>query len=208
MREHKQAGLPSDQEGPAAREPKLPPPTAGTPPSLPTEPAYRVSAVLPYLGTAVGGIALVLILGMVFVAKPLATSAKAQAAPPQEKPSDTASTEKKSAGGGGFLTKRKPAEAELPRAKTSVMVLNGSGRSGGAQRAATRLETKNYRVVSVNNASHSDYKRTLVLYRSGFKGEAERLARDLGLGWKRVAPVDGMKRRELGEARIVLILGG
>ena len=88
------------------------------------------------------------------------------------------------------------------------MVLNGSGTSGAAQRAADKLESKRYRVIAVNDAAHPDYQRTLVLYRNGFRGEAQRLARDLGLGWKRVAPVDGMKRRELGEARVVLILGG
>ena len=115
---------------------------------------------------------------------------------------------KKKPRGGGFLTERKAAEAELPRAKTSVLVLNGSGTSGGAQEAAARREVKNYRIVGINNAPHPDYTRTLVLYRNGFKGEAERLARDLGLGWKRVAPMDGMKRRELGKARVVLILGG
>ena len=203
--EHEPAGSPDARQ----REPELPPPTAGSPPSLSDEPAYRLSAIWPYVGAAVGGVALVLVLGLVFVAKPLATSAKAQAAPAQEETADAdAPAKKKAPKGGGFLTERKAAEAELPRAKTNVLVLNGSGTSGGAQEAAARLEAKDYNVIGINNAPHPDYKRTLVLYRSGFKGEAERLARDLGLGWKRVALVDGMKRRELGQARVILILGG
>ena len=192
-----------------AHEPELPPPTAGSPCSRIDEPAFRLSAALPYVGAVVGGITLVLVVGLVFIAKPMATSAKAQATP---KSADAASAETtkngKKGAAGGFVNDRTPAEAELPRSKTAVLVLNGSGVKGAAQEAAARLQTARYNVIGAADAAHPDYRRTLVLYRSGFRGEAQRLARDLGLGWKRVAPVDGMKRRELGEARLVLIVGG
>lgn len=209
-REHEPAGTPGTSAGRRQRpEPELPPPTAGTPPPATAEPAYRLSAAWPYVGAVFGGVALVLILGLVFVAKPLATSAKAQSAPPSDDPAGNAAAGNgKKAKGGGFLTPRKQAQAELPRTKTAVLVLNGSGTSGAAGEAAARLESQKYRIVGVSDAAHPDYHRTLVLYRSGFKGEAERLARDLGLSWKRVAPLDGMKRRQVGEARVVLILGG
>lgn len=151
-----------------------------------------------------GGVTLVLVLGLVFVAKPMATSAKAEAATKTDA-TKTGKTKEGKPANGGFLTPRKAARAELPRAKTAVLVLNGSGVSGAAQKAATRLEAERYDIVGVNDAAHPDYRKTLVLYRSGFRGEAQRLARDLGLGWKRVAPVDGMKRFELGAARVVLI---
>ena len=192
------------------REPELPPPTAGRPASAAAEaePAFRLATALPYIGAVVGGVLLVLVVGLVFVAKPMATSAKAQAQARESAPDEEARPRKEKRRGGEFLTAPTQADAELPRAKTAVLVLNGRGASGAAGRAAERLEGLRYRIVGVNDAAHPDYRRTLVLYRSGFRGEAQRLARDLGLGWKRVAPVDGMKRRELGEARVVLILGG
>lgn len=194
----------------ATREPELPPPTAGTPASSSVEadPTFRLATAWPYIGAVVGGVLLVLVLGLVFIAKPMATSAKAQADAEKSANATNATSVAKKAKNGGFLDAPKEAAAELARRKTAVLVLNGSGTTGAADRAATRLEDHNYRVVGVNNAAHPDYRRTLVLYRNGFRGEAQRLARDLGLGWKRVAPVDGMKRRELGEARVVLILGG
>jgi hypothetical protein len=44
------------------------------------------------------------------------------------------------------------------------------------------------------------------MYRSGFEGEARRLARDIGV--RRVAPLDGIQRRDLQGAHIALIIGG
>lgn len=200
--------MPEHDQSDRRDEPELPPPTAGSAASLSAEPTFRLSAAWPYIGAAIGGIALVLVVGLVFIAKPLATSAKAQASPANEATPIETSAKAQKGKGGGLLTTRKPAEAELPRTKTAVLVLNGSGKKGAAREAATRLRTAKYDVIGATDAAHPDYRRTLVLYRDGFRGEAERLARDLELGWKRVAPVDGMKRRELGEARVVLILAG
>lgn len=190
-----------------AEWPELPPPTAGTASASLDEPAIRLSASLPYIAAVVAGIGLVLIIGLVFVAKPMATSAKAEAAPVEEAKAKT-KAKAKARKGGGFLTIRKPAQAELSRANTAVLVLNGSGASGAATEAAATLRGLNYPIVAAGNAEHPDYQRTLVLYRAGFRGEAERLARDLGFTRKRVAQLDGMKRAELGQARVVLILGG
>lgn len=193
-----------------AQWPELPPPTAGTAPTADSDPAFRLSAAWPYVGAVIGGILLVLVLGLVFVAKPMATSAKAASAPETEAEAADDSTgkkKKKKGAKGGVLTRLPPAEAELSRAKTAVLILNGSGKRGAATATATELEARNYRIVGATNAAHPDYQRTIVLYRSGFRGEAERVARDLGLTRKRVAPVDGMKRAELGEARVVVILG-
>ena len=190
-------------------EPELPPPTAGTPPSCSPEPAFRLGSAWPYIGAVVSGIGLVLVVGLVFIAKPMATSAKAEASG-SEKGSAAGKTrgEASKPAGAQFVTDRKPAKAGLPRAKTAVLVLNGTGNTGAAQAAAGRLRDARYQVVGADTAAHPDFRRTLVLYRRGFRGEAERLSRDLGLGWRRVSPVDGMKRKQLGEARLVLILGG
>ncbi len=203
---HARAGRGAEVGG---HEPELPPATAGTPLSAAAEaePMFRISAAWPYVGAVVGGISLVLVLGLVFIGRPMATSAKAEAATKADA-ADAAVNSGVKGPGERFLTERTPAKAELPRTKTAVLVLNGSGTRGAAREAAARLESERYRVIDTNDAAHPDYRRTLVLYRKGFRGEAERLARDLGLGWKRVAPVDGMKRRELGQARVVLILGG
>ena len=214
MPAHRHSSAPETPEGQgpagAASEPELPPATAGSPPSRNPAPAFRLSAAWPYVGAIMGGIGLVLIVGLVFIAKPMATSAKADASAREEASATGKAQPGNGVGtkGGKFPTNRKPAQASRPRTKTPVLVLNGTGTTGAAQRAADRLREANYNVVAADTAAHPDFRRTLVLYRRGFRGEAERLSRDLGLGWRRVAPVDGMKPADLGEARVVLILGG
>ena len=101
--------------------------------------------------------------------------------------------------------KKVRAVASLPRGKTKVVVLNGNGRTGAAGEAADRVRARGYRIGVVGNADRSDYARSLVMYRGGFRGEAERLARDLGI--RVVAPLDGMRPRELRGAHAVVVLG-
>jgi LytR cell envelope-related transcriptional attenuator len=96
--------------------------------------------------------------------------------------------------------------AKLPRRKVQLVVLNGNGRQGAAASAAARIEHRGYRVALVGNAPHHDYPQTIVMYRRGFEGEGQRLARDLGV--KVVSPLDGMKPAQLHGAQAVLILGG
>ena len=98
-----------------------------------------------------------------------------------------------------------PAHAQLTRAATSVMVLNGNGRTGAAQVAADAVKAHGYTIGSVGNAPSSSYARTLIMYRPGFRGEAVRLRRDLRRG--RVAPLDGLQVRDLMGAHLVLVLG-
>jgi hypothetical protein len=96
--------------------------------------------------------------------------------------------------------------AQLPRRKVTVVVLNGNGRQGAAADAADRVHRKGYRIGLVANAPSHDYATSLVMYRKGFRGEAQRLASDLGL--KVVGPLDGMRPGQLHGAHAVLILGG
>ena len=96
--------------------------------------------------------------------------------------------------------------AQLPRRKVTVLVLNGNGRQGAAATAASRVNGKGYRIGVVANAPSHDYPASLVMYRPGFKGEAQRLARDLGV--KVVSPLDGVRPGQLHGAQAVLILGG
>ena len=100
----------------------------------------------------------------------------------------------------------KVAAAELPRRKVKVVVLNGNGRPGAAAAAASRVSRRGYRIGLVANAPSHDYVTSLVMYRRGFEGEAQRLARDLGV--KVVSPLDGVRPGQLHGAQAVLILGG
>src|SRR5262249_3120205 len=102
---------------------------------------------------------------------------------------------------------RKPTHvpaAKRSRSKTTVLVLNGNGRTGAAASAATRVHTKGYRIGAVTNAPQR-VPRSIVMYPPGFAGEGRRLGKDLGV--KLVTPLDGMRAKALGHAQLVFILG-
>ena len=94
----------------------------------------------------------------------------------------------------------------LARSETTVIVLNGNGRSGAAAAMAERVRGKGYAIGSVGNAPSTDFPRSLVMYRSGFAAEGRRIAKDLGI--KVVGPLDGMKRSQLLGAHVAVIIGG
>ena len=95
-------------------------------------------------------------------------------------------------------------KAALERGDTSVMVLNGGGRSGAAHAAADRVSARGYQLGQVGNAA-GDTPRTLIMYRSGYEAEGTRLGRDLGV--RIVRPLDGMRPAQLLGAHLVLIMG-
>lgn len=99
-----------------------------------------------------------------------------------------------------------PTPVTLPRNETSVMVLNGNGIAGAASVAAERVQRRGYIIAGTTNAPRTDFKRSLVMYRPGREGEAQRLARDLKV--KRVAPLDGIRIADLQGAHVALIIGG
>ena len=106
-------------------------------------------------------------------------------------------------------TPAKPAPTKaslLPREETVVLVLNGNGRAGAAGAAGAEVKGRGYLLAGVGNAPRSDYNRTFAMYRAGKRGEAERLARDLG-GGVVVAPLDGIEPGELMGAHVALVLG-
>ena len=94
--------------------------------------------------------------------------------------------------------------AKVPRSRTVVMVLNGNGRTGAAAAAASRVQSRGYKVGTVGNAPRQ-VSRSLVMYKPGFAGEGKRLGKDLGV--KLVGPLDGMRVGALGRAHVVFILG-
>jgi hypothetical protein len=95
--------------------------------------------------------------------------------------------------------------ASQPRSETSVVVLNGNGITGAADLASAGVRRRHYVLTGTANAPRSDFRRTLVMYRPGFEGEAQRLARDVGA--RRVAPLDGMRASDLMGAQLALIVG-
>ncbi len=101
--------------------------------------------------------------------------------------------------------KREPRVARRPRSETAIVVLNGNGITGAAGAAADRVRGLGYQIGSVGNAERSDYTRTLVMYRRGYQAAADRLAGDIDGAL--VAPLDGMRPRDLRGAHLVLLLG-
>ncbi len=89
----------------------------------------------------------------------------------------------------GQVQKGQGSVAVRPRSATSVLVLNGAGIPGAAGGLASRLLAHGYRSALATNAQVMTYARSLVLFRRGWAGEAERLAKDAGI--RTVAPLDG-----------------
>ena len=94
--------------------------------------------------------------------------------------------------------------AKRARSKTVVLVLNGNGRTGAAASAASRVQSRGYKIGTVTNAPEL-VPRSIVMYKPGFAGEGKRLGNDLGV--KLVTPLDGMRAKDLGRAQVVFILG-
>ena len=92
-----------------------------------------------------------------------------------------------------------------PRSRVSVLVLNGNGTSGVAGSTASRLLGRGYASATATNAANDGYATSLVLYRPGWAGEADRLAKDVGI--KVVAALDGRLPAGSARAQLVLILG-
>jgi LytR cell envelope-related transcriptional attenuator len=94
---------------------------------------------------------------------------------------------------------------QLSRPETTVMILNGNGVAGAAHATASQAEARGYSIGQVGNAKRTDFTRSVVMYRPGFRGEALRLARDLRI--KIVGPLDGMRTRDLMGAHLAVVVG-
>ena len=147
--------------------------------------AMSVVAAIEFVGLAVLGVAL--------LGNPLASHLEARAAAAAAPRVRAASP------------RPKASQAKLARRQTSVIVLNGSGRTGAAAAEARVVKGRGYMVASVGNASRMDYTHTLVMYRPGYGSEGARLARDLHI--RVVSPLDGMRVSRLAGAHLVVILG-
>ena len=171
------------------------------------ETPWRTAAVVAAAVAAVELFILVVI-GVIFGAKLLTDSAEkavisattAAKTAAETTLSVSATTPKKAKAGSSTPT------AHLSRNKTSVVVLNGNGLPGAAAVAADRIRHFHYIIAATGNAPRTDFRRSLVMYRKGYEGEAIRLAHDLHV--KRVTPLDGMNLHDLQGAHVALIIGG
>jgi hypothetical protein len=94
----------------------------------------------------------------------------------------------------------------LPRRSVSVTVLNGNGLAGAAAAEASRVRARGYPIRKVGNAPRSGYGRSVVMYRTGRRPEALRIARELGI--RLVSPLDGLRPRDLLRAQLAVVVGG
>jgi hypothetical protein len=92
-----------------------------------------------------------------------------------------------------------------PRARISVLVLNGNGVGGAAGSAAASILAHGYRHAVPTDAPNLDYVRSVVLFRPGWGREAERLAHDARIAT--VAPLDGRIAPPYAHVPLVVILG-
>jgi len=163
---------------------------------LPVEHALRSPSSHPWRTIAVvaAGIATLELLALVvtataLVAKPVAKHARAAAAKHASTP-----------------TAKVPVRPLLARRLVTVTVLNGNGVAGAAADTASRVRARGYKIRKVGNAPRSGYGRSVVIYRAGFRPEALRLGRDLGIAL--VSPLDGLRTSNLAGAKLAVVLGG
>jgi hypothetical protein len=106
-------------------------------------------------------------------------------------------------------TGRVPKGPALPplraRSRISVLVLNGDGVSGAAGTEATAILGRGYRHAIPSDAPNLNYVRSLVLYRPGWRREAERLGQDSRI--PTVAPLDGRVAPAYAHVPLIVILG-
>jgi hypothetical protein len=148
------------------------------------------------VASAVAALELVVLvaLGVVLLAKPVSHHVQQAAekkvfAPVKEKP----------------RTAPLVGKPKLSRGETSVIVLNGNGLSGAAAASAASVRGLGYTIGTVGNAPRSDFTRTLVMFRPGYRPEAVRLAADLKL--KIVGPLDGLRAADMLGAHVALVVG-
>jgi hypothetical protein len=166
-------------------------------PPIPADVLVRPWRTATLIASAVAAVELVviLVLGVVLVGKPLT-----------EKMRDAGRDRTLGTPAVAQATKPRigPSVPRLSREDTSVLILNGNGVSGAAHAAASRVRARGYSIGEVGNANRTDYMRSVVMYRPGFRGEALRLARDLRI--RIVGPLDGLGVRDLMGAHLALVV--
>ena len=103
---------------------------------------------------------------------------------------------------GETTSPRKPG-AIVPQ-NVDVAVLNGTSTPGLGAKVASDVQVNDFSLGEVGN-TRKEYDQTVVMYQSGQKKEADKVARALGV--KPVQPIDAATQREAGGADVVVIAG-
>jgi LytR cell envelope-related transcriptional attenuator len=155
-------------------------------------------------GLAAFELVLLVMLSLAFLARPLLDRGDGERAGAQ--PAASASASAPAGKAGSTPAAAKPAvEPKLAREATTVIVLNGNGSPGAASDTADLVRTRSYVIAGTANAPRTDFARSVVMYRPGYRAEAVRLARDFNV--KRVTPLDGLRTTDLQGAHLALIVG-
>jgi hypothetical protein len=166
---------------------------------------WRTAAIIA-AGVAAVELFILILLGVVFGAKLMGEKAEtivAQTIAKQaESPAPAPATSEETA---DKPKKKKVPVAELPRQRTSVIVLNGNGIPAAAAVASEEVRKFEYIIAATANAPRTDFQRSVVMFRPGYEGEARRLAEDLKI--RRVTPLDGISPSDLQGAHIAYIVG-
>jgi hypothetical protein len=126
-----------------------------------------------YVAVAVAAVELLLLLSSAAALTGFVRSHRARGARPGAAPIDTTQAE-------ASPSHKTAPVAKRPRSKTVVLVLNGNGRTGAAASAASRVQSRGYKIGEVTNAPEL-VPRSIVMYKPGFAGEGRRLGQDLGV---------------------------
>jgi hypothetical protein len=165
------------------------------PTSLPRPHSWRTTAVVA-AAVAAFELVLLLLIGLAFLG---------HAVGGEGGPAKTLTTARHQAATKNAPAKAQAPAAKLPRAQTSVLILNGNGRSGAAAETADLVRTRSYLIAGTGDAPRTDFSRSIVMFRPGYRAEAVRLARDFRI--KRVAPLDGLTLADLQGAHVALVVG-
>ncbi len=152
-------------------------------------------------GLAAFELVLLVMIGLAFLAKPILGDGGGERVVPTLQPAAAAPAPQEEAAS----TPPPPARPKLSRGETNVIVLNGNGSPGAASDKAALVQSRGYMIAGTANAPRTDFARSVVMYRPGYRAEALRLARDFQV--KRVTPLDGLVPADLQGAHLALIVG-
>ena len=84
-------------------------------------------------------------------------------------------------------------------------MLNGTTTSGLAADIGKTVEAEGYRLGTVTNGADQARAESVVLFAPGARGEAQAIARRLGIGQRE--PIDAASQQLAGDASVVVVTG-
>ena len=171
------------------------------PTSLQRDP-WRITAIAA-AGLAAFELVLLIMLAMAFFARPFLGDDDRPARAAAEAMPTAAET--KPAAKAAKPARQEATAPKLARNETSVIVLNGNGSPGAAAEKADLVQTRGYIITATDNAPHTGFDQSIVMFRPGYELEAKRLAKDFAIA--RVTPLDGLVAADLQGAHVALIVG-